>query len=719
MCKEHSPLVFRQGGVLVREPGGSADDARPVSRELAGLGLVRMREAVYHCKDDAHIVRGGHLMWTVIGAGVAALGFLLVFASVSAGLVVLLIGALIAGVAQLVRWMAAQRMTRPPLPLVPQVNTVDLVERLTGHVRLEDNTYTSKVRSLSGEMTVDLSSNDGRAVLREYRKKFGVPGTEAVPFSAGYLMVQGDAGLAFLAGQTAVLSGGTGIALGGESADEHELFPVDPDRPQGQHTLVLDYQVQADRTPPEIPLWIVPSLVPGSDRRTLEIDLHCNPIGPKERRLGLAVFDLVELRVPPGWGTVESSEPGRMETEEPSGTHGARRVIRWRQVKPRPGEHSLPLKLRFKRSVTEIDEPAAPASGPHDDGADAPLTLSGTLEATFEGLLSGVDGVGVFLPGGGPGYAPPTRRQTKVAVTFEVSLRSIRYQDDRIVPDEHDARDVEDGRHRPVEFAGVVPDYRTVAALTDAISDDNFYVKSVVEHPPYGDDGRPGVLNRVWDIAGRRYVNLFPIDFDINLRGEEFAAGALAGKTIAQVTVKGAYTVGTLVDRRSPASPDTTGDLAGLSVEADDGGNDLLQRIEDAWTQLHKRVTGVLADRATGGGGARALGAAPDGVVLGEIIDMGGNGHAGDILTADVIDAEVVAAEVVTAPVPAQRAAEPVPPPPAAKPVPDLPDAAAAELRRRRQAADEAVIEGRINEDTHRGIIARIQAELDELEGRS
>ena len=91
-----------------------------------------------------------------------------------------------------------------------------------------------------------------------------------------------------------------------------------------------------------------------------------------------------------------------------------------------------------------------------------------------------------------------------------------------------------------------------ITRLTDAISKDDYYVKSVVEHAPYRDDSRADVLNRVWDIAGRFYTGVFPIHFDIHVRGEEIpgASGASAGKTGVQVTVKGSYATGGNADQQ-------------------------------------------------------------------------------------------------------------------------------------------------------------------------
>src|SRR5215831_8280457 len=60
MCQEHSPLAYREAGKLVRAPSGSTGEAAtPTSREFAGLKLGRTREAVYHCEEHSHVVRGG------------------------------------------------------------------------------------------------------------------------------------------------------------------------------------------------------------------------------------------------------------------------------------------------------------------------------------------------------------------------------------------------------------------------------------------------------------------------------------------------------------------------------------------------------------------------------------------------------------------------------------------------------------------------------------
>jgi hypothetical protein len=693
MCEEHSPPAYREAGRPVKEPSGSEGEAKPASPEFAGLKLGGAKEAVYHCKEHHHLVRGPLTRFIAIGVGVAVLGVIVLIFAPLPGVVLLLIGVGTAGTAF---WFQRQRESaareiRGPLPLVPHVNTLEVVERLNGSVRLENGKYTSTPPSVAGEIKANMSSSDGLRLLPLYRKKYGLPEAEPVDFTAGFLMLEGEAGLEFLPGQQAVLDDRSGVRLAGGSTEGHDLFPSVPGRIQGEWTLEVGYRLQRDRVPEEIPLWIVPSLVPGSDRRTLEMDLHWNQLGAPGRQLDLQLFDRIEMEVPSAWGNVESFSPGRLEVSQ----SGGRRVLTWQQLRPGDGHSralsqggkSLTLKIRFEKPITEEREPPG-------DRDEKKLTLSGIVEATFGGTLSGLTGVGLYLPGGERGHPPETRPQTKVMVTFDISLCTLRYQQDRVIPDENNAEDREKARNKVDEFFGVVPDYGTVAALTNAISADDydFYVKSVVEHPPYRDDGRPNVVNHVWDIAGRRYDGVFPINFDINLRGEEVGqanVGTLSGKTVAQVTVKGAYATRTATEQDNAEGPN---DADAESVEGQDAGDELLREIEDTWISLHDKVTQVLSHRTAFANSGWAIAPPTQDIVVGEVIEPDENEAPGPgIGEAEAVEPGPVASSDVDR---AQREAD---------------------LRKQRQDADKAVLTGGIPEDIYRGIVARIEAELREL----
>jgi len=156
-------------------------------------------------------------------------------------------------------------------------------------------------------------------------------------------------------------------------------------------------------------------------------------------------------------------------------------------------------------------------------------------------------------------------------VRFDISLSALRYQERRAVPDDSQAIGEDESRRVADQFDGVVPDYLTVAELTNAISADGYYVKTVVEDHP-NRDARDRTIKRGWDITGRWYEGVFPINFIINLHGTEpqdSAAAPAAGRTFVKVTVDGMF-------------PNA----------------EMKKKIEDKWDGLHARVTELLATRA-------------------------------------------------------------------------------------------------------------------------
>jgi hypothetical protein len=61
--------------------------------------------------------------------------------------------------------------------------------------------------------------------------------------------------------------------------------------------------------------------------------------------------------------------------------------------------------------------------------------------------------------------------------------------------------------------------------LVQQLADQRYLVKSVVEHPSRPGRG-VGLQYRVWDVTGRRYRGVYPIDFRITVAGDEAEAGA-------------------------------------------------------------------------------------------------------------------------------------------------------------------------------------------------
>jgi hypothetical protein len=557
-----------------------------------------------------------------------------------------------------------------------------VTEYLTGGVKLTKHGYASTVTSVSGEVTFSMTHSEWQQRLSKYRSKFHLLEGAPAGFNAGFALLQGKLGLAFAKGQTQVLDEGNGFWFRG-SGTGHDLFASSHGRPEGDWNPVVAYELQEGRKPVEIPLWIVPSLTPSADQRTLEIDLHWTPLladgGPE-----IEMFDEIRLEVPAACGLLESAEPSNAATTPPD-LEQPHRVIDWAQVPPEAEVQYRQLRNRGSRSLKIRFENQIPADA----------IVSGQIKATFAGTLSGVTGIGFYLPGGRVTETPlPPVAKTKVTVDFGINLDAVRYQADRVVPDEGNKEDKD--KHEPLKFP-VIPNHNVIIKLTDAISEDGYYVKSVVEHAPYRDDSRTSVVNHVWDIGGRFYEGIFPIDFGIHVRGEEFqeVAGPYAGNTTVQVTVKGSYATGGNADGK------------------------LKLLIEQKWVDLRAKVASVFeSSRSVYGSGdyPPPADSALASVIEPPAIGPSGGGRAAAIESPAgppdggrgayaeppaVVLSDVIEPAVVT--------------PPSAWA--DDRDKAElkADLLRQWKVADEAVMIGRISDGAYRAMITRIKAELRNL----
>ena len=596
MCGTHRPEVLD----LVKK--------NPVSKEFADLGLAPEHSGAYHCAEHEHVIKGSLKHLIIAGTVAAVAGVLVAFANLIAGLVIVAAGAGLAAAGYFFgqRRKAAALAARPPLPLIPNLDSVHVIETLSGGVRLsKEGAYTSEPGQIKGAVDVVMTlAKSDRDRPEKYRHKYELASGEHVEFSAGFGVIKGAAGIRLEPepGQTVtLLDGGMGVAFAG-NVDDHPLFGRGDGRPRGEWAVHIPYLLQGAHAPKSVPIWLVPSLVPASDRRTLELDVHWATLEderrPREERqpLVLEKFELIELVVPTEWGSVENADPPALiSNPRPDQT----RIIQWKRLETAKLDRSQTLTIRFAKPVELAGKNKnAPEQGSvREQESENELEnelrfhLRGSIQASFKGTVSGVEGVAIYRPLGDPWQRPPKPdvktepdAKTEVSVDFDLSLSSVRYQEVLVVPDrsqEDTAGKDEKGVERPeiIEFANVVPDYKTVIELTNKMSADNYYVKRVIENPPRG-GGRANLLNRYWDIAGRFYDGVYPIDFHVTLTGEEDygdSVRAHTGSTAARVTVQGMYVQGMYVN------------------------DDMKKQIENRWDSLYKLVNDTLGARIHAG----------------------------------------------------------------------------------------------------------------------
>jgi hypothetical protein len=500
--------------------------ARLLGREGAGRGLGA--DSSYHCQECGHAVARYQLALGAGGLGLMVAGLITVLLNPVAGLALAVAGVLLAASAYLTaRRRTARRRAGLPLALQPKINDVRLTERLGVDITLApQGRYTTSLRPVEGDVAVDLAfGRPDHDRLDRYARKHAQ--NRNIRFCAGCLVLHGPIDIApqpDLPGPIRRLEGTTGAYPVFRAEDPHASSPF---------PLALTYRLAREPVIREGPVWVTPSIVPESDQRALELDIQWVDLGPRDNRLSLDVIELIQLRYPERWGKVEKASVRAIQSgaaEDCGGLEALRRV-EWRQLLPTEQERQdrqLKLTIRFEGKILAEDQ------------------VSGRLEATMRGALSGLDKVRLYSSlGKRRGDWRGAAIRTRVEADFKLSLRSIRYQDVLIVRDRGSVEDANDA-----DQFDVIPNDDMVIGLTNALSE-NYYVKRVIEHPPRS-GGRADHVQRYWDIAGRRYDGVYPIEFHMVLTGEEIHRGGIrpvAGTTKITIVVQGAHSNDEMKDR--------------------------------------------------------------------------------------------------------------------------------------------------------------------------
>jgi len=452
------------------------------------------------------------------------LGVITAFWSLGAGGVLTAVGGF-----RIVRRLLVARRQRsedrdkpPDLHLDPRVRKLTVVETLSGTAQLDaPYNYQAKITDVGGRIRVDAVWGRAHwARLSAHRRRHRIPEDDEPSFSAGSLVVRGPADLVLRPIDAEWVQDLTTVVLHPSTAD-HDVL-----RPPGGHgdarwPLEVDYEITEPEDGWTVPVWLTPTIVPESDRRALDLEVQWRGCGPDDDGLEIKVLELLRITVPAAWGEVEDITAVEMVTISAPDDSG--RCIEWKK----------PPVQRTSRGRCRL-------SILFEDRIDATAHVTGRLEARFSGAVSGAENVDLYSAGGvrRRDWAR-TKPTTLVELDFDLSLAAVRYQDVRSVPDRARPEDFTKPEEEP--FDGVVPDHHTVALLTNNLSDEGYYVKRVVENPPQP-GAKAGVLNRFWDIAGRLYDGVYPIDFHLVLTGEEVHDGpSLTGTTTARLTVRGTY----------------------------------------------------------------------------------------------------------------------------------------------------------------------------------
>lgn len=446
------------------------------------------------------------------------------------------------------------RQRRRMLNVAPRVDRRQIQEWARGHVMLDDlGNYQVKELSTEGRITLttSFSEADGKRAKKLLNKR-GRAGRQPPRFHAGFFVFKGRVSnrpLPTPAFHVNTLSGPL-VALA-DSIDNASFLTSTGGREARQWETLYGYSLIRNLEARGFPVQVLPAIRPDTGQRVLDLTVQWFSPFPDNPAIAAHQISLLKLRVPMSWGSVQYASSGFRSGSEP-GPHGdedAVRVLTWERIPLSQRDQE-----RQRRLITiKFENPVQPAASIH-----------GAVHVTFRNSLSGMTGIEYFTPAG---RLSPLDESidvgTIVVADYDLSLATLRYQKTLVFPpppaqpfpEAPGEETVQEpaGELTPEDMAllaeteiprqaAIPPDAETVVQLTNAVSDAGFYIQWIVENLPQT-GATANVTNRYWDVGGRYYLGVTPIDFHMVIRGQQTSQQSqpAAASTTVDLTVKGAY----------------------------------------------------------------------------------------------------------------------------------------------------------------------------------
>lgn len=540
MCKQHTFFVSSKTSNKSKKKLLSQEFSKLIPKD------AKCEEEPFHCENCIHIIRGFPLKRIALGIILVLISLLAIPNNrLGSKLLVMITGGGLLGHGIYANQQRKKQILelKPPLPLLPNFDLVQIQESLNGKISLDSNgNYDISNISGSGQLNIDMSlPSEEIKRLKPYQKKYG----SAEKFHAGFLVLKGSAGFQFtedaISNQKNKYRNNTIIPLIDRVKNQPFLNGED-NRNAEKINRFFDYNLFEIPDKDYFPIQLILSFVPESDRRVLEIIVQWNKSEKNIDDNGKAKLwnfknpkiEYLKIQFPRTWGRVENSNSDYL-IDSYNSTITSKKI----EFRDQNGNHNdqSTFQVKFENSIEPQES-----------------TINGQVKVEFEGTLSGLDHAELFFPTGAKHNKSLTKVRnidrgrgknklvvkTEVNIDFDLSLSSLRYQYSKEFPE---SSTINSSSNSYSISRNVPPNYETVILLSNAISENEFYIKQIIENKPT-ENPRNNFINRVWSISGRWYEGVYPVNFQIDLKGveiDDYTLDSFPGTTEAKLTVKGTY----------------------------------------------------------------------------------------------------------------------------------------------------------------------------------
>ncbi|MBN2396481.1 MAG: hypothetical protein JXC36_08495 [Candidatus Atribacteria bacterium] len=516
ICKTHNStfIPFEKG---VENPEYSNLD----------LDHLHNEKEIIHCKDCMHYVKSYKWMRSrAVKLGV--FGLILGIIGVIGELWLMVLASVILIGTSIIWYLSInkkhkenyeiKRIKKPPLfPVIPNIKTISVTENLAGSIILgNDGKFATQADKIMGKISITLQfSQRDRERLDAYLNEYKLSKNESIEFNSGFAMLECSSDLKFDDPNIFLENRPNIISLKGTIGEQPFLFKNDSLR-DNYWTNSFSYIVVDNNEDKNIklPIQIIPTLVQEGAQRAIDIVVQIPPIAYDILDLGKIRIEEFILYAPRRLSKISLIQPSAVtsavapqsEDEEPL------QKIVWKGIDIRSEgirEQRYRFYLRFENKIE-------------------PTTIfHGSLKLSFTGTLSDFKEMKFFYPWGKERIDNFNfQRLTYLDVKYELNLGGLRFQEQALETTQ-------------LERKGVIPDHAMVTQLTEDLNNSGFYLKRVIENPARTSKAGAHITNRFWDIAGRYYEGVYPIDFHLVLTGEEAYGKRNESRVQVDVSVQG------------------------------------------------------------------------------------------------------------------------------------------------------------------------------------